>query len=227
LETFSKRITGSRVVEAWWRLGRLVRVSGYRPGMRIAAVVLLLALSGCTSDPGSPATPSTDPDPPALSSIDATRVSVARAEFCDRVSPTAVEAVVGRSGAKMMAWANGDRLPSAGKGEVGNEYGCRWQAGRTTASAWVFAPPVDPAKAQQLVSDAKGMKCARLRDAPAFGSPSVAVRCDLNAPTTIQQLSGLFGEAWLSCSLVTTRGQVPSVERLGDWCAAVLAAARA
>jgi len=224
LETFSKRITGSRVVEAWWRLGRLVRVSGYRPGMRIAAVVLLLALSACTPDPGSPAAPGTDPDPPALSAIDTTRVSVARAPFCDRVSDDQVTAALGRTGAKLTAWGNGDRLPSGGKGDVANEYGCRWQAGRTTALAWVFAPPVDPAKAHQLVSDAKGMKCARLRDAPAFGSPTFAVRCDLNAPTTIEQLSGLFGDAWLTCSLVMRRGSVPSVGQLSNWCAAVLAA---
>jgi hypothetical protein len=197
--------------------------------MRIAVVVLLLALSACTPDNGPAATPTTtNPSPPSLTEIDSTRVGVARAAFCDRVAATAVDAAVGKTGAELTSWNNGDPLPAAGPGEVAHEYGCRWDVGRTTALAWVFAPPVTVSKAEQLIGESTGGKCAALPGGPKFGAPSVAVRCDLNAPTTVLQLHGLFGDAWLSCALIHSgAGTNVTVPRLRDWCAAVLDAAKA
>ena len=75
--------------------------------------------------------------------------------------------------------------------------------------------------------------CEPIADAPRFGSLGVAVRCagGTGGSGVVTAFHGLFGDAWLSCS-VETSGAVPvppaeALDRAGRWCATVLQAAAA
>ena len=138
----------------------------------------------------------------------------------------ALGAEVGPDPADTRSWANGDRTKLAdGVRDVAHEYGCAWTAADgTVATAWVFAPPVTADRAGELARDARRAdRCRPLPDAPAYGAPSIAVSCGTKggARTTFQ---GLFGDAWLSCSLEKP-GAAPDVDRTGHWCVAVAEAA--
>lgn len=197
--------------------------------MRLVVVVLLLAVAGCTTSSGPAAPPPTSPSPTALASIDTTKVGVARAAFCDRIPEAAVSEALGRAPADTRAWNNGDPLPFGVEGDIAHEFGCVFTAGKRSATAQVFAPPMTVARARALVRDSAGGKCQRWREAPRFGSPSGGTDCTLNVGTRFVALNGLFGDAWLTCGLTSERTgwsdkQLPA--RTTDWCAAVLAAAR-
>jgi len=194
-----------------------------RPAAALAGALLALALVGCTSDeadpPAEPQATST-----ALSDFATDGLSVARGEFCARVAPDAVTEALTGDAADSDTWANGDRTKlAAGVRDVAHEYGCSWTgADGTVASAWVFAPPVTPAQATALAKDARGADgCRPVADAPAYGARSVAVRCGDEIA-----FHGLFGDAWLSCSLQTPGAQ-PDLDRGGRWCVAVAQAASA
>jgi hypothetical protein len=110
--------------------------------------------------------------------------------------------------------------------DVVHEDGCRFEAeDGTAAETWVFAPPVTAAQAAVLArraSTAEG--CRALPDAPAFGRSSVATVCDTADGATVTSFRGLFGDAWLTCSLTvpaTAPEQEALAERTGRWCAAV------
>ncbi len=184
----------------------------------------LLAAAGCSGGgDGSPAAaPSTVPPTP-LASFDTTVLTVARADFCARVAPAAVEDALGGAAASSRSWANGDRAKLAdGVTDVAHEFGCRWRAADgTTATAWVFAPPVTREQAGRLARAATGDGCRPVPDAPRFGAPSVAVRC----PDGTTAYHGLFGDAWLSCA-VSARGGA-DLDAVGRWCVAVAQAATA
>ena len=192
---------------------------------RIAAVPLLaaLAVTGCSgSDEPAATTPTVAPTP--LSELATDTITVARADFCSQVAPGAVTEALDGDADSSAAWANGDRATLAdGVTDVAHEYGCRWTAADgTTAQGWVFAPPVTPGQAEKLrhaAANADG--CQVAQDAPRFGTRSVAVRCDDG--TTAYH--GLFGDAWLSCSL-TAKGN-DALERTGRWCVTVAQAATA
>jgi hypothetical protein len=202
-----------------------------RRAAALAALVLSLTLggplSGCTSDDNTPAPKPTASSTP-LADFATDEVSVARTGFCPRVAPRAVTEALGGEPATTDSWANGDRATLAdGVRDVAHEYGCAWTAADgTVARAWVFAPPVGAARAARLVRAAGGAeRCRPIADAPAYGAPSAAVACRTAAGgrTTLQ---GLFGDAWLSCSLETP-GAVPDLDRTGRWCVAVAQAASA
>lgn len=192
-----------------------------------AAAVVLLAglLGGCESDaPTSDAVPTPTHTP--LAEVATDTVAVAREGFCERVAPAAVEAAVGGAPDDADAWSNGERAQLApGVRDVAHEYGCAWTSGAgahgTSARAWVFAPPVTTGEAERLrrsVAQARG--CDPLPDAPAFGTHDVAVRCGDEVA-----FHGLFGDAWLSCSLGAPGSDL--LERAEQWCATVLQAATA
>jgi hypothetical protein len=113
---------------------------------------------------------------------------------------------------------------------VAHEYGCRAASSPTVpaeARAWVFAPPVTAAWAQQLVAAAARTKgCTALPGAPAYGTPSTGLVCELGDQRSVTY-RGLFGDAWLACSLTlpvaVDRAQL--VDRAGKWCVAVAQAA--
>lgn len=197
----------------------------------LAAVLVLTA--GCENgaDP-EPAPPSASSTP--LDEVATDAIAVAREEFCARVAPATVEDVLGAAPDDADAWANGERAELApGLTDVAHEYGCRWGADGTTARAWVFAPPVTPREADGLRRAAvEAAGCEPVRDAPRFGSRGVAVRCsggDSGGGGEVTAFHGLFGDAWLSCSVETSgAGAGPrdeALDRAGRWCATVLQAA--
>jgi hypothetical protein len=201
----------------------------------IAAVVLaglLLALTGCTGEePEEPAAPPTEQETP-LPAIDTRKVAVVRGAFCHRVSGSAVEAAVGGEVAATSTYDNGEPVTLAdGSRDVAHEFGCEYRAeDRSTARAWVFAPPVTPDRADELVAAADaGKGCRADGSAPAFGQPSVALVCT-RGDVVESSYRGLFGDAWLTCTLEVAAGSVDDQEllaRTGHWCVATLEAARA
>lgn len=189
----------------------------------LPVVAVLLTASACSGGDEPTAEPSSE-TPTPLSEFATDTLTVARADFCSQVAPGAVEDALGGEPEGADAWANGDRARLAdGVTDVAHEYGCRWQsADGTTAQGWVFAPPVTPGQAEKLRRTATGTAgCEAVPDAPRFGSRSVAVRCD-DGTTAFH---GLFGDAWLSCSLTASGEQV--IDRAGRWCVTVAQAATA
>jgi len=196
-----------------------------RPAATLAGAVLALALLGCTSDEADP------PEQPQatstrLSDFPTDELSVTRGEFCARVAPDAVTEALAGEAADSDSWANGDRTKLAdGVRDVAHEYGCSWTgADGAVASAWVFAPPVTPARARALAQEARRTDgCRPVPDAPAYGARSAAVRCGDEIA-----FHGLFGDAWLSCSLTPVGADEDGlVDRAGRWCVAVAQAASA
>ena len=201
------------------------------PRRVVVLAAALLALTACSGggDPPEADTPTVTPTPLADFATDT--LTVARADFCSRVAPAAVEAALGGESGSADAWANGERARLAdGVTDVAHEYGCRWSAADgTTAQGWVFAPPVTPGQAERFRrAAAQADGCRPVPDAPDFGSRSVAVRCD-DGTTAFH---GLFGDAWLSCSVTLADSSAGSasgdaVERAGRWCVSVAQAAAA
>ena len=190
-------------------------------------MILVMALppvTACTAEQPS-STPSATPtaEPTPLASYDTTAVAVARAPFCDRVSPTGIEHVLGGTPEQHDAWVNGDAPPV---GDVGHEYGCSWSQGTVSARAWVFAPPVTAEQARGYAGEEAGSTCRRLQDQPAFGAPGLAVSCALDSGDQLVRFAGLFGDAWLTCEVQAGKDDPGLVDRAGTWCVTVLEAAR-
>lgn len=191
------------------------------------AVVLLLGASACSGGSDEPATPPPSPTATSLTDLATDDLTVARASFCAQVAPAAVEDALGAEPASADEWANGERAELAdGVTDVAHEFGCRWSAADgTTALGWVFAPPITPRRAEELGRAATQVTgCRAVPGAPPFGTHAVAVRCQ-DGTTAFH---GLFGDAWLSCSLqvpAAGAGGGTDVERAGRWCATVLQAA--
>lgn len=184
----------------------------------VTALLTLPACTGSEEEPAADASPATEPT--ALADFATEEVTIARDSFCSRVAPAAIEDALGGAPARADEWVNGDRATVGGVTDVVHEFGCRWRAADGTAvSGWVFAPPVTPGRAAVLrraAAQAEG--CRPVAGAPAYGSPSVAVRCD-DGTTSFH---GLFGDAWLSCSAPSSDLAVA-----GRWCMSVAQAATA
>lgn len=177
------------------------------------------------SAPRPQAQPDGQPEPSSLSSYDTAGINVVRGPFCDRVSPTGIEHALGDVPADSDEWTDGDldRLPDGTRDRV-QEFGCRWTAADgTQASAWVFAPPVTRAEARELVRGSFGEQCATTQG-DQYGTPSVASRCTTGAVTE-DTLRGLFGDAWLTCTLATRNEPIDLPERTSEWCVQVVEAA--
>ncbi len=193
-----------------------------------AAVVLLLA--ACTTGSSGPGPSSGDTpaaEPTTLESYDTDEVAVERAPFCDRVSPTGIEHALDQAAGSHRDWGNGDRvrLPD-GTRTIAHEYGCEWAgADGVIARAWVFVPPVTRGRAGRLVDDAVAGRCART-GSDEFGTPSVATRCRTDEGVE-RSWRGLFGDAWLVCTLTSPDASASTDERTSEWCVSVLDAARA
>lgn len=191
----------------------------------IGATALLLGSGVWLRGSPEPAAPPAA-EPTGLGDYDTTAVALARGPFCDRLTSDSVADAIGGEPADSATWGDGDRLPGVG---VIHEYGCRYAAadGRE-ARAWVLAAPVTPDRARELVQlTSRESDCRRRRGAPAYGAPSVALECT-GPQRTVTSHRGLFGDAWLTCTLALTNG-VPERERwerTEDWCVAVAEAAR-
>lgn len=191
-----------------------------------ACLVLAAALAGCTSDDQPPPAAPT-PSITALADLAGADVTAVRAGFCPRVAPGAVEDALGAPADDSATWSNGDRAEVvAGTRDVVHEYGCSWtSADGAEARAWVFAPPVTPGRARKLADQARQADgCRPVEGAAAFGAPSAAVTCDAGGRSATAY-AGLFGDAWLSCSLESAAAPDPAA--VDAWCAAVAQAASA
>jgi hypothetical protein len=197
---------------------------------RLGVAAATLALVGCSGGEPAGQSPASQVPAPAqttLAAYDVAGAVAARAPFCDRVSPTGIEHALGDVPESHEEHGNGDlfRLPD-GSRSVSHEYGCSWTAlDGTAARAWVFAPPVTPARARRLAADAAGEGCTRVGSGD-FGKPSVALRCRTEDGVE-SSWRGLLGDGWLTCTLGPVDDPVRLEERTEEWCVAVLDAARA
>ncbi|MFC5729560.1 MULTISPECIES: hypothetical protein [Nocardioides] len=175
------------------------------------------------------------PEPPPVAAYEGTPLAdfdtstalVQRSPFCDRVPPEAVREALGGDG-ELAAYGNGESTAALPGGtDVAHEYGCVFSgAGGAEARGWLFVPPVTLAEARGLVRTVVTRGCTAQAGAAAYGDPSVAVVCTSKNSSTAS-FRGLFGDAWLACSL-TVRESVPAeqlLETTGRWCVAVIQAA--
>lgn len=194
------------------------------------AVAAAVLLAGCTTgSSGPPPSPDDTPaaEPTPLESYDVEGVAVLRSPFCDRVSPTGIEHALDSAAASHRDYGNGDRvrLPD-GTRAIAHEYGCEWTGtDGVTARAWVFVPPVTRARARRLVDEALSGRCSRTGTG-GFGTPSVATRCRTDEGVQ-RSWRGLFGDAWLVCTLTGADPADVREVRTSEWCVSVLDAARA
>jgi len=209
------------------------RLAGLRAAVSAALLAgsLLAGLAGCSMGGGSDdpkSAPSSSPPTP-LADFDTDGISFLRGDFCSLIPHAAAERAVGGTVAHTTSYSNGQRGAIAPDvHDVAHEYSCGYRsAGGTLARAWVFAPPVTPSMAKRLVAmQAKTKGCTTPASAPPFGKPTVAMVCKTGSARTATY-SGLFVDAWLSCSL-TAKG-VPSktlLQRAGEWCVAVVSSGR-
>jgi hypothetical protein len=201
------------------------------------AVMASLAVTGCTGngDDGDAAAPVAAAGTP-LASVDTSLIAVARAPFCERLTTVVVERALGGRTADATSYGNGDRAEVVpGVKDVAHEFACTFTAADgTTARAWLFAPPITRDRAAGLVTTAAGAEgCTEVTGAARFGDPSVAVQCLTRTGDPLQGTTvtyqGLFGDAWLACSLAVPGAtvRVDQVDQTSRWCAAVVLAAAA
>lgn len=178
------------------------------------------------------APPPTVVESTTLADLDTTALAARRSGFCSGIGSEPVAAALGGEPAAEASYDNGDRVPiSVEVTDVAHEYGCSWTgADGTEARGWVFAPPVTAARARLLArATARAPGCQRQPDAAGFGSPSVGVLCTADGDGGDEQtvsLRGLFGDAWLACSLRVPAPADPAAltDRADRWCAAVVVA---
>lgn len=218
------------------------RVSTVLRALAIALVLTALPVAAAVWLTGGdePEEPAATEEPASYSSTpladyDTSDVTIARAGFCDRVQPEAVAEALGADPAGSSDYGNGDQVELVpGEKDVAHEYGCSFEApDGTEARAWVFAPPVTTARAEDLVAEAKRIPgCAKRHHAGAYGDPTLTLIC-IYRESTIASYRGLFGDAWLSCSLKVpeARGAADRLtpkallDRTGRWCVAAAEAA--
>lgn len=160
-----------------------------------------------------------------LADFDSASAVVQRAPFCELVAEEAITEALGGEG-EPTAWGNGEEAAALPEGDVSHEYGCAFAGSGVEARAWVFAPPVTRARAQALVEAGPPKGCTATAGAAAFGSPSLATTCQEGEQRTVSW-RGLFGDAWLTCSLTQGVGATEAdlVQRAGRWCVAAAQAA--
>ncbi len=205
----------------------------------LTLVGVLVAATGCSGSDASSSRPTTEGSEAgdsagetvlSLEDVDTTSLVVPRAPFCDRVDRTAVARALGDEAAEGAAHRSGERIRITDDvADVVHEFGCRWSLGDALAEAWVFAPPVTRKRARALVRDTLGAaRCRGQVEAPAFGNPTASCLWSPTGGQSTMRLAGLFGDAWLACSLrlaATPRQEV--VARTTQWCAAVARSAAA
>lgn len=213
-----------------------VAVPAAAPAAVVLAVSIGLALlSGCSGSADSSTTPTGAPGSALdagtpLEEVDTRTLVIARAPFCDRVEPAAVERALGAEPAEVSAYRSGQRVRITDDvADVVHEFGCRWTAGGSAAEAWVFAPPVTRQRAAGLAKAVGSRPACADAAAPAFGEPWGW--CLSNERGTARvAYGGLFGDAWVGCTLTRVSDPVHvGVEDVSDlgqkWCAAVVSGA--
>lgn len=203
--------------------------------LALVATALIRSVDGAPPGQATPtptATPAPTPTPEPLplstplADYDTSALTVQRSGFCDLLAPEDVAAALGGAPDTARTYGNGESTTiSSGVTDIAHEYGCRWKRGPTVLRAWVFAPPVTPGSARLLIRAARATDgCAERRDAPAYGSVSIARTCPVDQGFEASY-RGLFGDAWLACSLTTRGGRASVLAQAGAWCVAVAEAA--
>jgi hypothetical protein len=191
----------------------------------VLATVASVAIGVVATGPDDP-----DPAPPApadlaLADLDTSVLAAHRTGFCPAITAAQVAGALGGEPAGSASYDNGDEVPIAAEvTDVAHEFGCSWTAADgAVARGWVFAPPVSAERSARLARAAtQAPGCRPLPEASAYGASSVAVVCADEGLRTVSH-RGLFGDAWLSCSLSAPTA-VPRdelVDRADRWCAAV------
>ncbi|MEZ5093701.1 hypothetical protein [Nocardioides sp.] len=201
----------------------------------LAAALTGGALSACSGSDDAPEPRPTPDRGTPLAEVDTVHLAIARAPFCEAVDGAAVTRALDGDARSESAYAPGDRVKLGPHlKDVAHEYGCVFKgAAKAEARAWVFAPPVTRPQARTMIAGAVPKGCRALADAPALGKPSTASWCvdrgtkTAAAPATVT-FSGLFGDAWLTCSVRAKKvAEDDLVDRAGRWCTAVVAAVEA
>lgn len=199
----------------------------------VVATLSLIGINSCQED-GKPAAETASGASTPLSAFDTGNVRVIRDAFCSQIGPGAVVEALDGDAESSASYNNGEKARISSRvRDVSHEFDCTWVAADgTTAEAWVFAPPVTPDRGRLLARTADreaGSGCTTLATAPHFGSPSAAVQCEERGRLEMS-FHGLFGDAWLSCSLAAPAadtGQAALLDRAGRWCVTVVEAAAA
>ncbi len=206
----------------------------------IAVVLTALPVSAGVLVLGDEDAPATAPPPPPpsyqstpLTDFDTTVVALSRAPFCQRVPDEALTEALGGQAGRRTSYRDGQSAELApGVEDVAHEYGCRVESNGTDGGelrAWLFAPPVSRSRAADLVDEMADRRgCTRPATAPAYGAPSLALVCP-DGDRRRASFRGLFGDAWLACSLAApaTVPEPELLDRAGRWCVAVAEAAAA
>lgn len=199
-----------------------------RARLILATSIVCLVVSGCTAGGGGSSEPSSSApaSPTGLDRLPTDELVVARGAFCDRLADAAPGRAVGGEVEDEESYGPGDTAMLApGVRDVAHEWSCSYTSGQTVARAWLFTPPVTPEQARRLARSAVTERC---REVPGeeYGDPSVKVVCR-NKRTVSVSWRGLFGDAWLSCSLRAPAGTDLDelTGRASVWCADVARAA--
>lgn len=182
--------------------------------------------TGTTESSGTPGPAESSSPGPAPQDLDLSHLPVARSLACDTLDDETVTRALGAPATARRHYASGDRVEVAdGVTDVVHEDGCVFASRAAEARVWVFTAPVSTAHAADLV-DRAGRRpwCTVVRDGAGFGEPGATDVCtSRRPPATTVTLRGLFGDAWLSCSL-EIREQVTSEAaraRAERWCVQV------
>lgn len=195
----------------------------------LLTLVLVAFLLACTGqdDPGR----KPGPRPTPIDAYDAEGVALPRAPLCSLIPEGPVELAVGGE-ASTAHYENGQSAPiTAGIRDVAHEFGCSYAGpGGVVARAWVFAPPVTPGMAADVLEGVRRTKGCRLTEGHGFGEPGTGSVC-ASRDLTEAAYRGLFGDTWFTCQLSRPRHvAVPQQQRLlasaGEWCVAVVESAR-
>lgn len=200
----------------------MLRGPGAVPALVAAAMVLLLgALSGCSAGSPQPTAPSPAPPTP-IARLNTAQLDLHRIPFCDLVPGTAVTDALGQRATSRDSWGMGDPasfLP--GRGDRVQELGCRFGAGSSAAAAWVFASPVQPGFARNVVADSASRNGCREEPAATFGKPSELQDCRLAGGVVRVRHAGLFGQTWLTCQVSAALPVTEVTRRADAWCVQV------
>ena len=198
----------------------------------VVAALCLVGVSSCEDDGADTPAPTASPTEAStpLTDFATDALVVKRDAFCSGVDPAAVEEALGSEPDASSSYGNGEPARvTTGLKDVAHEFACAWQgADGALARAWVFAPPITVVQARNLAAAARTAPgCGVLPGAPAFGRPSTGAVCRADG-TLEASYRGLFGDAWLACSLaVPAAGADPKelADRAGRWCVTVAEAA--
>lgn len=194
--------------------------------MVVRAVFVFLAmvssLTACSS--GTTPTSSPSPEPTPIERLNTDAIRIPRIDFCSFIAKDDVRDALAVDKATKLeaeAWTNGDKAPvTAQVQDVIAEHLCQWTADESVVRAWVFAPPVTPKFARQVVAAQRRTEKCRVEPGSTFGKPSVHQIC--NTTTRRVRREGLFTDTWLGCEVSGSASLAELRRRADRWCSSVV-----